>query len=94
LLAHASSSRALYPPRSLDQRGYFVSESTAYPLLKGRGLIISPAYIFMQAADCFAQPTTAVNQRWQTDFAYFKVIGWCWLYLSTVLDDYSRYIVA
>jgi len=31
---------------------------------------------------------------WQTDFTYFKIIGWGWYYLSTVLDDYSRYIVA
>ena len=77
-----------------DQHGYFVSESTVYRLLKERGLITSPAYILLQAADRFAQPTTAVNQLWQTDFTYFKVIGWGWLYLSTVLDDYSRYIVA
>ena len=31
---------------------------------------------------------------WQTDFTYFKIIGWGWMYLSTVLDDYSRYIIA
>jgi transposase InsO family protein len=30
----------------------------------------------------------------QTDFAYFKIIGWGWYYLSTILDDYSRYIIA
>ena len=30
---------------------------------------------------------------WQTDFTYFKIIGWGWYYLSTILDDYSRYIV-
>jgi transposase InsO family protein len=23
-----------------------------------------------------------------------KVIGWGWFYLSTVLDDFSRYIIA
>ena len=27
-------------------------------------------------------------------FTYFKIIGWGWMYLSTVLNDYSRYIIA
>lgn len=30
----------------------------------------------------------------QTDFTCLKVIGWGWFYLSTILDDYSRYIIA
>lgn len=77
-----------------DQQRYFVSESTVYRLLKARDLITSPAFILMQAADRFSQPTMAINQLWQTDFTYLKVIGWGWFYLSTVLDDYSRYIVA
>jgi hypothetical protein len=37
---------------------------------------------------------TALNQFWQTDFTYMKVIGWGWFYLSTMLHDYSRYIIA
>jgi putative transposase len=57
-------------------------------------VITSPAFILMKAADRFANPTTAPNQLWQTDFTYLKVIGWGWFYLSTVLDDFSRYILA
>jgi transposase InsO family protein len=57
-------------------------------------LIANPAFIVIKAADAFKDKTTAPNQLWQTDFTYFKVIGWGWFYLSTVLDDFSRYIVA
>ncbi len=34
------------------------------------------------------------NQLWQTHFTYLKVIGWGWFHLSTILDDFSRYIIA
>src|SRR5258708_2164864 len=70
-----------------DTKGSFVSEATVYWLLKDHGLITSPAFILMKAADRFANPTTAPNQLWQTDFTYLKVIGWGWFYLSTVLDE-------
>ena len=72
-----------------DNQHYFVSESTVYRLLKEQDLITSPAYILMEASDKFQTPTTRVNEMWQTDFTYFKIIGWGWYYLSTVLDDYS-----
>jgi transposase InsO family protein len=77
-----------------DERAYFVSESTVYRLLKAQDLITSPAYILMQAGDKFQHPSRRVNELWQTDFTYFKIIGWGWYSLSTVLDDYSRYIIA
>ncbi len=48
----------------------------------------------MQASDRFQHPSWRVNELWQTDFTYFKIIGWGWYYLSTVLDDYSRFIIA
>ena len=77
-----------------DEKERFVSESTVYRLLKARDLITSPAYILMQAGDKFQHPTTRVNEMWQTDFTYCKIIGWGWSYLSTILDDYSRFILA
>jgi transposase InsO family protein/transposase-like protein len=77
-----------------DKQHYFISESSVYRILKSRGLITSPAYIVMKAADKFKQPTQRTNEMWQTDFTYFKIIGWGWYYLSTILDDYSRFIVA
>ena len=50
----------------------------------------------MTVADEFHDKTTAVGQLWQTDFTYLKVLGWGWgwFYLSTILDDYSRYIIS
>jgi transposase InsO family protein len=80
--------------RYTDDSGYFVSESSMYRLLKSQDLITSPAYILMQAGDKFDQPTLRVNEMWQTDFTYFKIIGWGWYYLSTILDDYSRFIIS
>ncbi len=77
-----------------DEKRYFVSESTVYRLLKAQDLITSPAYILMQASDRFQNPSKRVNELWQTDFTYFKIVGWGWYYLSTVLDDYSRFIVS
>ena len=71
-----------------------MSEATVYRLLKAHDLITSPAYVVIKAADAFHTQTTRVNEMWQTDFTYFKIIGWGWVYLSTVLDDFSRYIIA
>jgi putative transposase len=80
--------------RFTDTTGYFVSEATVYRLLKAQDLITSPAFIVMKAANEFKDKTTAPNQMWQTDFTYFKITGWGWYYLSTILDDFSRYVIA
>jgi putative transposase len=80
--------------RFTDESKYFVSESTVYRLLKAHDLITSPAYVVIKAAEEFRDKTSSPNQLWQTDFTYFKIVGWGWYYLSTILDDFSRYVVA
>jgi transposase InsO family protein len=91
-----------YPERSCreiaclvtDRHEYFVSESSVYRILKARGLVSAPAYSIISAGEKFENPTKRVNELWQTDFTYFKIINWGWYYLLSVLDDYSRYIIA
>lgn len=77
-----------------DEKEYFISESSVYRILKAYDLIASPAFILMSASDSFKSPTKRVNELWQTDFTYFKVIGWGWYYLLSVLDDFSRFIIS
>ena len=77
-----------------DEKRYFVSESSVYRILSAEDLITAPAHVVIRAADEFRDKTTRPNELWQTDFTYLKVIGWGWFYLSTILDDYSRYIIA
>jgi len=80
--------------RYTDEKRYFVSESSVYRILKAADLITSPAYVLLSASDAFQHPTTRVHEMWQTDFTYFRILHWGWYYLSTVLDDFSRYIIA
>ena len=48
--------------RFTDTKGYFVSESSVYRLLKAHDLISSPAFLVMKAASEFKDKTTAINQ--------------------------------
>jgi putative transposase len=77
-----------------DEQGYFISESSVYRILRSYDLSTSPAYAVIKASDKFKNPTKRVNELWQTDFTQFNVFGWGWYYLCTVLDDFSRYIIA
>jgi len=77
-----------------DTREYYISESSVYRILKARDLITSPNYTVLSAKDKYDKPTKRVHEMWQTDFTYFKVVHWGWYYLTTVIDDYSRYIIS
>jgi putative transposase len=98
LVVEVALDRPELTPRELawhitDTHDYFVSESSVYRILKAHDLITSPQFTVMQAADKFQHPTSRVHELWQTDFTYFRVVGWGWYFLSTILDDYSRYII-
>jgi putative transposase len=77
-----------------DTEEYFISESSVYRILKGYDLITSPLFQIVSAKDEYEHKTNHINEMWQTDFTQFKVINWGWYYLCTVLDDFSRYILA
>jgi putative transposase len=80
--------------RFMAEKQYFVSESSVYRILKDFDLIQSPAFEVITAKEKFDNPTKRVNEMWQTDFTQFLVLDWGWYYLSTVIDDYSRYVIS
>lgn len=48
----------------------------------------------LTARKTFQHPTSRPNERWQTVSTYLHVVSLGWYYLSTVLDDDSRCILA
>ncbi len=45
--------------------------------------ITAPEYVVIKAADEFTDKTTSINQMWQTDFTYFKIIALSWFAAQT-----------
>jgi transposase InsO family protein len=75
-----------------DNEGFAVSESTVYRLLRREGLV-KRQETEIPAAKEYHTKTTHPHQMWATDASYFKVAGWGYYYLVTVMDDYSRFIL-
>ena len=76
-----------------DNQGFSVSESTIYRILREEGLIKS-AEMQIKAGKEFHRKTSGPHQMWATDASYFRVVGWGYYYMVTVMDDYSRFILA
>jgi transposase InsO family protein len=76
-----------------DNAGFAVSESTVYHILRREGLV-KRQEVQLMAGKEYHTKTTRPHQMWATDASYFKVVGWGYYYLVTVMDDYSRFILA
>ncbi len=76
-----------------DNAGFAVSESTVYRILRREGLVKRPE-VQLVAGKEYHTKTTRPHQMWATDASYFRVVGWGYYYLVTVMDDYSRFILA
>ena len=75
-----------------DNAGFAVSESTVHRILRREGLV-KRQETQPSAADEYHTKTTRPHQMWATDASYFRVVGWGYYYLVTVMDDYSRFIL-
>ncbi len=75
-----------------DNEGFAVSESTVYRILRRNGLV-KRLETQLTAANEYHTKTTRPHQMWATDASYFRVVGWGYYYLVTVMDDYSRFIL-
>jgi len=78
----------------IDTGGWYVSESTVFRILKREGLIKPAEIIGFKAGKEYHRKTKRPNELWATDCAHLKVMDWGWYYLVTVMDDYSRFIIA
>ena len=76
-----------------DHKGFSVSESTVYRILKSEGLVKSPE-MKLAAGKEFHTKTRGPHQMWATDASYFRVVGWGFYYMVTVMDDFSRFILS
>lgn len=77
-----------------DHAGFSVSESSVYRALKAQGLLPDRAADLQPAAKEFRHKTRRPNQLWQSDATRFFVPGWGHYWMVSVLDDYSRKILA
>ena len=77
-----------------DTCGFSISESTVYRLLKARGWIKPMEVKTFPAGPEYTVKTSRPNEQWQTDATYMLVKNWAWYYLISVLDDFSRRIIA
>ena len=77
--------------------GLGVSNKQVYKVMKAAGLLqkrrVRKAELY-QAARLFELLPSAPNELWQADVTYLHIPGHGWWYAVTVIDYYSRYLLA
>ena len=77
--------------------GVKVTNKQAYKVMKAAGLLqkrrAGKAELY-QAARLFELLPNGPNELWQADVTYLHIPGHGWWYAVTVIDDYSRYLLA
>lgn len=79
--------------RITDSGRFYVSESSVYRILKAAGLI-QAQIVEKKAAKEYWNKPKRVNEQWQSDITYIRIVGWGFYFLISALDDVSRYILA
>ena len=77
-----------------DSGSSSVSESTVYRILRREGLIKPAEIVGFKAGKEYRSKTKQPNELWATDCCHLRVSDWGWYYLITVMDDFSRFILA
>jgi len=79
------------------REGLRVTNKQVYRVFKAEGLLqkkrVREARLY-QAARLFELLPQAVNELWQADVTYLHIPGHGWWYAVTVIDYYSRYLLA
>ena len=77
--------------------GVAVSNKQVYRVMKAAGLLqkrrVRKAELY-QAARLFELLPQGPNELWQSDVTYIHIPGYGWWYAVTVIDYYSRYLLA
>ncbi len=76
-----------------DNGDFSISESSVFRILRREGLV-RRLEIPEPAGKEYRHKTTAPHQMWATDASYFRVVGWGYYYMVTVMGDFSRFILA
>ena len=69
-----------------------MGESTVYRILRREGLVKPPVTQLLAGKE-YHRKTSGPHQVWATDASYFRVSGWGYYYMVTVMDD-SRSVLA